>query len=379
MTSIATYMPSNKAPTTPGVSGPCLYIVPGLHCIPPYSTPGSSALPEKYGRIHRLLKIITLIQAETGWNAKKLASECSTSERNVYRDMEMLEGAGIPYYFDELTKGYGIRRDFFMPPVDLTFEEALALIVLAGQIGEKEQIPFTKAAARVVAKVRGQLPDKIRKELSVLDENIEMQLARASSEEGVKDVYDHVRNAIANRRALTCSYESLANRDRDDGDPEVFEFKPYRLYFDQRAWYAIGFHGNRDEVRCLRLSRFTQIKPTDKPYNIPDDFSMEERRGKAWRMIKGDTTYQIVLHFDKEFAETVSDTYWHATQVIEWQDDDSIIFRCEVDGLDEIVWWILSMGPHCVVIEPPELVDRVKRLAGEILSHYDGQDSVSAK
>jgi predicted DNA-binding transcriptional regulator YafY len=336
-------------------------------------------LPDKYGRIHRLLKILTLIQSETGWNAKKLAAECGTSERNVFRDMQMLQGAGIPYFHDEQTNGYRVRRDFFMPPVELTFEESLALIVLAGQIGDKEQIPFTKAAARVVAKVRGQLPDKIRRELSDLDHHIELQLARSSSEDGIKDVYDHVRNSIANRRVLTCSYESLANRETDDSDPELFEFKPYRLYFDQRAWYAIGFHSNRDEVRCLRLSRFSQVTPTDKPYQIPDDFSMDERRGKAWRMIKGDTTYKIELHFDKDFAETVADTHWHATQVIEWQEDESILFRCEVDGLDEIVWWVLSMGPHCVVKEPPELVSRVKQLAGEIVSHYDGQDSMSAK
>jgi predicted DNA-binding transcriptional regulator YafY len=329
-------------------------------------------LTEKYGRIHRLLKIITLIQSERGWNAKKLAEECGTSERNVYRDMQMLQGAGIPYYHDEQTNGYRIRRDFFMPPVELTFEESLALIVLAGQIGDKEQIPFTKAAARVVAKVRGQLPDRIRKELSDLDQHIEVQLARASSEDGIKDVYDHVRNAIGNRRVLECSYDSIANRDTDAGDTEVFEFRPYRLYFDQRAWYAIGYHGNREEIRCLRLSRFSRVKPTDKPYQIPDDFSMDERRGKAWRMIKGDTTYKVELHFDKEFAETIADTHWHATQEVQWLEDESILLRCEVDGLDEIVWWVLSMGPHCVVNKPPDLVDRVSQLAQAVVESYRG-------
>ncbi len=337
-------------------------------------------MTEKYGRIHRLLKILTLIQSETGWDAKRLAEECNTSERNVYRDMQMLQGAGIPYFHDEQTKGYRVRRDFFMPPVELTFEESLALIVLAGQIGDKEQIPFTKAAARVVAKVRGQLPDKIRKELGDLDQHIEVQLARASSEDGIKDVYDHVRNAIADRRELECSYESIANREQaDESDPEVFQFQPYRLYFDQRAWYAIGHHSNRDEVRCLRLSRFSQITPTDKPYLIPDDFSMDERRGNAWRMIKGETSYKVELHFDKSFAETIADTHWHATQQIDWLEDESILFRCEVDGLDEIVWWVLSMGPHCVVKQPAELIDRVKELAGRTLAHYDGHGLMSAK
>ncbi len=336
-------------------------------------------MSEKYGRIHRLLKILTLIQAETGWNAKRLAEEVGTTERNVYRDMQMIQGAGIPYYFDEDTQGYRVRRDFFMPPVELTFEESLALIVLAGEIGEKEQIPFTKAAARVVAKVKGRLPDKIRKELADLDQHIEVQLARASSEDGIQDVYDHVRSAISKRRALECSYESIANRDQDNGDTEVFRFEPYRLFFDQRAWYAVGLHHGRDEVRCLRLNRFSRITPTDTAYAIPDDFSMADRLGNAWRMIRGETTYKIELHFDAEFADTIASTHWHQTQTVEWLEDDSIRFRCEVDGLEEIVWWVLSMGPHCVVKQPPELIERVKDLVGRTIAHYDGHDRMSAK
>ena len=47
-----------------------------------------------------------------------------------------------------------------------------------------------------------------------------------------------------------------------------------------------------------------------------------------------------------------------------------MIFRCKVDGLDEIVWWILSMGPHCVVKKPKELVERVKELATRMVKNY---------
>ena len=48
----------------------------------------------------------------------------------------------------------------------------------------------------------------------------------------------------------------------------------------------------------------------------------------------------------------------------------SITFRCKVDGLEEIVWWILSMGPHCTVKKPKELADQVRTLAGGIVAQY---------
>jgi len=153
----------------------------------------------------------------------------------------------------------------------------------------------------------------------------------------------------------------------------VFSFKPYKLFFSQRAWHAIGHHSGRGEVRCLRLSRFLRSQLTNKPYAIPDDFALEQHLGKAWRMIRGKKTYKIELHFDAEFAETIAETHWHDTQQVLWQEDNSIIFRCEVAGLDEIVWWILSMGPHCVVRKPKVLIDRVKKLAGEIVDAYKPQ------
>ena len=106
---------------------------------------------------------------------------------------------------------------------------------------------------------------------------------------------------------------------------------------------------------------------------------MDDRRGKAWRMIKGDTTYKVELHFDKEFAETIADTHWHATPEIEWLEDESILFHCEVDGLEEIVWWILSMGPHCVVNKPPELVDRISQMAQAVVDSYIDKDRSSGK
>ncbi len=70
-------------------------------------------------------------------------------------------------------------------------------------------------------------------------------------------------------------------------------------------------------------------------------FSLEDHLGNAWRMICGQKTYEVELLFDADFAENIADTARHKTQKIDWLEDGSIRFRCKVDGLDEIQWWIL--------------------------------------
>ena len=81
-------------------------------------------------RADRLFQIVQYLRGGRLTTAAQLAERLEVSERTIYRDMKMLEGAGIPYFYDPQTRSYHIRRDFFMPPVEMTLDESLALIAL---------------------------------------------------------------------------------------------------------------------------------------------------------------------------------------------------------------------------------------------------------
>jgi len=320
-----------------------------------------------YSRIHRLLRILTLIQGSGKWNTRRLAELCGVGERTIYRDMRMLEAAGIPYFYDEEAGGYRVRGDFFMPPVQLTVEEALAVAALAENIARSEQVPFLTAAAKAIEKIRCLLPAKLRDELDRIEPHVAIRLPQTSPGEGMSDVYMQIRKAIAEKRVLYCTYEAAG----PDKDLNPFYLRPYALFFSHRAWYTLGYHSRHNEVRCLKLNRFTMIKPTSQHYHIPKNFSVERHLGNAWRMIRGPKSYDVELLFDAQFAETIADTLWHHTQKIVWNADGTLTFSCTVDGLDEIVWWVLSMGPHCIVRKPEELAQRVRQLAVDTAANYE--------
>jgi predicted DNA-binding transcriptional regulator YafY len=313
----------------------------------------------RYTRIHRLLRLITLIQGSAQLNAAKLAEICSISERNIYRDLEELEGAGVPISFDKETGGYSLRRDFFLRPIDFTLEEALALVLIGREVGQTEQVPHAAEAGKAIDKLLATLPAPIREMVDELLPRMTVDLARTANEP-TAEVYTRIRHAITNKRALQCEYESASQNDKSEVG--TFRFDPYGLYFGQRAWYAVGLHHGHNQIRTLKLARLVQCKSLDKPYFIPDDFSLKKHFGQAWRMVPCGKLYDIHLHFDSKMAETVADTHWHDSQEELWNDDGSIEMRFCVDGLEEIIWWILSYGPHCRVIEPAELRARVAEL-----------------
>jgi len=323
----------------------------------------------KYSRVHRLLRIITIAQGSSVHAAASLAEQCGVSIRSIFDDIRLIAEAGVPIYFDNERRGYQIRRDFFVRPVDLTIEESLALALLAQQIGKHEQVAYARPAHTAVEKLLAGLPSAIREHIDSSVPFISIRLAR-SSNEAAKDVYAVVHQAIINRRALRCDYESATRRGASAGE---FRFDPYGLYYGQRAWYVIGKHHVHNKVRTLKLSRFTCCRPTQQPFAIPDGFSIDRHFAGAWRMMPDPEVYEIELRFSTEVSENVADTHWHDSQEIEWHDDDSITMRLRVAGLREIIWWILSYGPNCRVIKPAVLRKQVQDLARKTAKQYGRQ------
>jgi len=324
--------------------------------------------------IGRLIRLVILIQGSQRWTPPALADELGVAERTIFRDLQRLRDGGLPVRFDHERNGYYIDSICFLPPIDFTAEEACALVLLTQRVGGADQLPLTRPAAYAIQKLRALLPAALRDALDELLPQVTIHLA--SSEDGsADDVWATVSKAIATRRALDGCYEP-ANSQAADSSGEAFRFDPYELYFGQRAWYAIGLHHSRGEVRTLKLSRFTQLRLTDKPYAIPDDFSLEDYLGFAWRMVRGETRHAVQLRFAAEVAATVSETLWHPTQQSEEHEDGSITLRFEVDGLEEIIWWILSYGPNCEVEKPVELRERVMSLLAAASAHYGVSDRI---
>lgn len=210
------------------------------------------------------------------------------------------------------------------------------------------------------------MPDAIKEAIEPLDGRVTLDLARGQTGEDCRDAYEKVRDALHQRRVLKCHYDA-ANSNHSSND--IFEFRVYELWWAQRGWYAIGHHSQRNEIRQLKVNRFDFIQITDKPYAIPDDFKLRDHLGLAWRMIRGDTRYKIAVRFDPEFAFSVSETRWHSTQQEVW-DGDRVTLCFEVDGLDEIVYWVMGYADGAEVIEPKELRDRVIDLARGVIDRY---------
>src|SRR6185436_16295851 len=93
-------------------------------------------------RITRLLKLLQMLQSGSGQNADGLANACAVSRRTVFRDLDSLRLAGVPLVFDQERDRYSIPGGYYLPPINFTAAEALALMALAHELGRLHRLPF---------------------------------------------------------------------------------------------------------------------------------------------------------------------------------------------------------------------------------------------
>jgi len=317
-------------------------------------------------RVYRLLRLITLLQGRKSYSPEELARELEVSRRTVFRDLNMLEMAHIPYYYDSQAGGYRISKHFFLPPINLTLSEALAVLLLTGRTRGAKNLPLLSQGARAAVKVESALPAPVRRHVGSIIDRLTVALGPVSRHAGLDDLFDRLAGAIAERRACRMAYISFHERKQI-----VTTVRPLRLVFFAQAWYLIAYSSAHKEVRTFKLARVKSLSVTARTFpDVDGEAALEDYFGDAWRMIPEGRLYKVHLHFSRMVAGNVAEVQWHRSQRVEWNDDGSAEFFATVDGLGEIAWWIMGYGDQVEVISPAPLRKRLADTAGRVVGLY---------
>jgi predicted DNA-binding transcriptional regulator YafY len=307
------------------------------------------------------MKILTTLQAGKSYTVDDLSKMFGASRRTIFRDLKELQAIGIPYHYDSATGGYVIDPDFFLPPVNLNFQEALSLLMLAYKACEHIQLPFKRSAIMAALKIENNLPAKIRQYCNNALEKISTKSSPQAPISSIDEFFVQLENAIIKKRQINILYNSLFDNKVID-----VELNPYHLFYNQRAWYVLGHSNLHGSVHTFKLNQIKQLTISDK-YFTESKFDIDEYLGRAWSMNPEGRLYNIKLRFLPRVANNVAEVQWHCTQKITRQPDGSAIVEFRVDGLREITWWILGYGDQVQVLAPKVLRRKVAEIAENMI------------
>jgi proteasome accessory factor B len=324
-------------------------------------------------RLYRLLQLITLLRSGRRYDVAGLANDLGVTRRTVFRDLNILSAAGIPYYFDEDTGAYAINQSFFLPPINLTLDEALAMVLAGRKMIGRLPLPLFQQASQAAVKIESSLPKVIQDHCGSILDRLDIVWPAVAEDNTLDETFMKVRTAIERQRKVKLIYESLydAGNSTPLGQRVDVVLSPYRLVFVHRAWYVIGFSQLHNEVRTFKLSRIVEISVLEEIYITDAEFSIDAYFANAWVMIPEGKQYDVELIFSPMVARNVAEVSWHRTQKCEFLDDGSLRFRVRVNGVREISWWVMGYGDQVCVVKPVELSQMIRRAAENVSRMYD--------
>jgi predicted DNA-binding transcriptional regulator YafY len=279
---------------------------------------------------------LQLISGRARWTIKDLAAELECSERTIYRDLDVLELAGVKPESDKDANCLRIRPDFHFPVMNLTDEELLgqAVATITTQAEGLKIGPGAKPVTRKLAELSGEEARQVLADAEKLVTVLDLKLADHSRH---LDVIRTVQWALLKKKQVAGTYRSPYQ------DKAVkLRLHPYRLCLVKQAWYLIARSKEEGPPKTYRIARFKNLRMSDAQAEVPDDFDVRAFFGNAWGVYRGDKTYEVEIEFTKEAAPLVAETTWHHTQEVHKQKNGNVRLSFRVDGLEEVLWWVLG-------------------------------------
>jgi predicted DNA-binding transcriptional regulator YafY len=216
----------------------------------------------------RVLALLEILQAGGTRTVADLAGRLGVDERTVRRYVDHLIDLDVPVRSVRgRYGGYLLAPGYRMPPLMLTDEEALA--VLLGLVAGRRAglVTTTVAAAEsAAAKVRRVLPEALARRLDALLSTADFTAPARPVATPETDVLLMLAEAARDRRPVAVTYTAWNGRRSER------TVHPYGIVAHSGRWYVTGADSVSGEVRTFRLDRIESATALPGSYEVPPDF-----------------------------------------------------------------------------------------------------------
>ena len=308
---------------------------------------------ERFGkrdRLARMLRVVAVLRGHPeGIRPSEIARRTGVATRTVYRDLRALEEeVGVAVWSED--GRWGVVGEEFLPPLKLTLDEAMA-VVLSARLMVRYADKYDPDLAASFEKLEEVLPRPLAEHVErTLD-----VLAQHQRDPAFSERVHRLTRAWAERRVVTLDYEPA--RYVPDATARRAVVRPYLIEpsLQTHALYLIGWDETRDALRTFKVERIRDVALTPRTFELPEGDGVEGALRRAWDIIADQPATEVVLRFSPAVAARVQEATWHPTQKVEVEEDGSLTWRAVVAGTIEIRLWILSWGDDVEVLAPESL------------------------
>ena len=323
--------------------------------------------PQSRPPLERMMRIHSAIASGSYPNANTLAGELEVSTKSIHRDIVfMRDRMELPVEFDRVHNGFRYTEEVGgFPTLQITEGELFALLVAEKALQQYRGTSFEKPLISAFKKMAESLPDEISLNVGDWDQAISF---RTTAEPILNlQIFDGLAKAATGRTQLKLCYRKPGRRDTED---RVVD--PYHLANINGEWFLFAYDHLRKDIRTFAPARIVSMAATGTTFTRPHKFSLEKRLRDSFGVISGQGSFDVVIRFNELVADYIREKRWHPSQKLVELKDGGVELRLTLSSLVEIQRWILGWGGGAAVIQPPELVESVRRAARSILDQKPG-------
>jgi predicted DNA-binding transcriptional regulator YafY len=310
-------------------------------------------------RIERMTAILLVLQdkGHPRRTSEEIAATFEVSRRTVIRDIQALCEMGVPVIAQEGSGGgYSLPEDYTLPPLPLTTNEAILMLLSLSTLNKLADLPFAPERASLFAKLRSLLTDRQNHEVEKWMGALSMEVPERQYD---TPFLEQLLTCAKEGRWVQASYQS--SRRVSSG-----LLLPKRLTSSNGFWYCEAYALEHQEERRYRADRFLSVEPAEAPA-LPTPM--------AATLPYNHESHPEVRIFLTPTGVSKVEQEPHLGNDIQLQEDGSgvCLFRCPPSELNWLARYLLDLGTQAKVLAPEELKSKLVELAKGILAQYQDQ------
>ena len=308
-------------------------------------------------KIDRLVSIIMILLEKERIGAQELADMFEVSPRTIYRDIDIVNMAGIPVCSApgvgggfEIMPKYKIDRKVFS--TDDLSALLMGLSNLSNMIRGDELV-------HALAKVKSFIPADRAKDIELKANQIYIDLSPWMGNRNIQPYLEIIKTALQESKLLSFEY---ADR---HGNKTARTVEPYQLVLKSSYWYFQGYCHKRNDYRLFRLSRISNLQIQEEIFT-PRDYQKPQLE---FTDILATIQIKIKIRIHKSVMDRVLDfcTYEHFSP----DDDEHYIVNFPFIENEYYYNILFSFGDKCECLEPLHIRTEMKRRIHDIATLYE--------
>jgi predicted DNA-binding transcriptional regulator YafY len=183
---------------------------------------------------------------------------------------------------------------------------------------------------------------------------------------GTEQIYDLL-HAINNHFQISFSYKTFQY-------DNIFErtVNPLAIKEFKYRWYLYGQDISNGKIKCYGLERMFNLQLSKTSFELPTHFNLAEDLKYCFGIVSpnAEKPTDIILSFEPLNGKYVKTLPLHHTQQILCDNDTELRISLQLYLTDDFIMELLSFGDSVKVIEPRELIDKLKSVYQKALKKY---------